>query len=734
MRGANQVGLRLLCLVALAAAVGCSLGGAASDAPTFPRASSGEVTGGTAEAAEEAKEIEMAGFDAWLEAHVSGPDPRPPVSFMYGETASVELLRAWTFSRESAEPDEHRTEWTHRYADPETGLVLTFVATVYRNYPAVEWVVWLENTGAADTPVLSEVFAGDLVVTAGESPSARASGPWTLHHARGSTAKVDDFEPLTTEIKRNETVSLAPVGGRSSDTTLPFFNLAFPGNHGVVVGVGWTGQWAASVERTGAASARLRTGLEVMNTYLAPGERIRLPATLLLFWAGTDRLRGNNVLRRLIVDHYTPAVDGRPTEPMVYASVHGTVGFHDSTERVVTSVAEAIARRDLAVDYVQVDAGWYRLLPHRLGADAWAWSCGNWTPDPERYPNGMRAAADAVHANGLKYILWFEPERAMVGTETHREHREFLIPPPPAYALPPEHRYMSRDGFHLLDLGNPEALAWAIATFSAKIGEWDLDVYRHDFNLHPVQYWRHGEADDRQGMNEIRYVMGLYEYFDALRRKHPHLVIDSSASGGRRIDFEMLRRTITFWRSDLTWVPEPQQDMTAGLSYWIPFHGVGAVSRTPYDVRSGMGAVFGLAINVRELTSSAVRRQVAELRDLGDLFLGDYYPLTAYSRENDVWVAWQFDRPDQGRGLVQAFRRSEAEQGTLELRLRNLESEAAYVVTDLDAPDRAVTVSGAALMGEGLSASVGAFESALFVYERVTVAVTGSVRPAAARW
>ena len=44
--------------------------------------------------------------------------------------------------------------------------MLTFVATVYRNYPAVEWVVWLENTGAADIPMLSEVCAGDLVVTA----------------------------------------------------------------------------------------------------------------------------------------------------------------------------------------------------------------------------------------------------------------------------------------------------------------------------------------------------------------------------------------------------------------------------------------------------------------------------------------------------------------------------------------------------------------------------------------
>ena len=55
-----------------------------------------------------------------------------------------------------------------------------------------------------------------------------------------------------------------------------------------------------------------------------------------------------------------------------------------------------------------------------------------------------------------------------------------------------------------------------------------------------MQYWGHGEPDDRQGMNEIRYIVGLYEYFDALRSEHPHLSIDSSASGGRRIDFEML--------------------------------------------------------------------------------------------------------------------------------------------------------------------------------------------------
>ena len=183
--------------------------------------------------------------------------------------------------------------------------------------------------------------------------------------------------------------------------------------------------------------------------------------------AGTDRLRGNNLLRGLIADHYTPRVDGTPAEPMVYAGVHGTVGFHDSTESVVTSVAEAIAGRDLAMDYVQVDAGWCRTSSARTPRRG----RGNWTPDPARYPNGMRAAADAAHANGLSTSCGSNPSGRWSAPRPTRSTPEFLIPPPPAYPLPPEHRYLHHDGFHLLDLGNPDALAWAIATFSAKIDE-----------------------------------------------------------------------------------------------------------------------------------------------------------------------------------------------------------------------------------------------------------------------
>ena len=137
------------------------------------------------------------------------------------------------------------------------------------------------------------------------------------------------------------------------------------------------------------------------------------------------------------------------------------------------------------------------------------------------------------------------------------------------------------------------------------IGAIGVDIYRHDFNLYPLHYWRSGEAPDRQGINEIRYITGLYDFFDALAADHSHLLIDSCASGGRRLDFEMQRRSLALWRSDLCWEPTAEQCMTYALSLWMPLHGVGSISLQPYDFRSGMGSTFLTRCN-RTLRSGRV--------------------------------------------------------------------------------------------------------------------------------
>ena len=55
-------------------------------------------------------------------------------------------------------------------------------------------------------------------------------------------------------------------------------------------------------------------------------------------------------------------------------------------------------------------------------------------------------------------------------------------------------------------------------------------------------------------------------------------------------------------------------------------------------------------------------------------FYGDFWPLTPYSLENNVWMAWQFDRPEAGEGVVQAFRRAENGDESATFRLRGLDA------------------------------------------------------------
>ena len=64
-------------------------------------------------------------------------------------------------------------------------------------------------------------------------------------------------------------------------------------------------------------------------------------------------------------------------------------------------------------------------------------------------------------------------------------------------------------------------------------------------------------------------------------------------------------------------------------------------------------------------------------------------------------MAWQFDRPELGGGVVQAFRREKSSYESVRLPLRGLEEEAVYTVRNLDGGE-VVEVAGKALMAEGV--------------------------------
>jgi len=637
---------------------------------------------------------------SWVTASFTGPDAKPPFSFVCGGDASAELVGTWNHKRTEAEADASRVRRILTHTDPTGGLSVECATATYTDFPAIEWVLHFENAGKRDTPILSEVHAADLVLP------GKGTAEFVLHHSDGSQGKVSDFRPRTTRIGADTTLRLAPDGGRSSDGVMPYFNVARPDGGGVIIAIGWSGQWAADFARQPNGGLRVRAGMERTHLRLQPGERIRTPAILLLFYGG-DAQRGHNLLRQLMRTHYTPRPGGRPIELPVAAS-GATMGFNSMTEANQVQAVTNISKHKLPVDTYWVDAGW--------STGGFPEGMGTWDPDPTRFPNGLRPVADAAHEAGLRFLAWFEPERVMPDTWLRVTHPKWLLAPD---GLPPELAY--QEGWRLLNLGNPATLKWAKEKFSSTIRSVGIDIYRHDFNMHPLYYWRAGEAPDRQGLNEIRYVTGLYDYFDTLARENANLVLDNCASGGRRLDFEMMRRSVPLWRSDYCWDPIGAQCITYGLSYWLPLHGLGAVSADAYDFRSGMGANGAFAFDYYTEQGPlwpALTARIREYRRLRKFYSGDYYPLTPYTTANDAWIAWQFDRPDPGQGMVQAFRRPGSTTSNLRTRLHGLDPDERYSVRDLDT-GTSHQHTGQQLMTEGLDIALKVRPgSTVVVYER----------------
>ena len=144
------------------------------------------------------------------------------------------------------------------------------------------------------------------------------------------------------------------------------------------------------------------------------------------------------------------------------------------------------------------------------------------------------------------------------------------------------------------------------------------------------------------------------------------------------------------------------------MSFWIPYYGTGVMDTDDYVVRSHWCPWLGIGRNEPRkagLDWTNYHRKVAQWRRAADLFLGVYWPLTAYSLDNRAWMAWQFGRPDRGEGVIQAFRRGESPYESARFQLRGLQPAAAYTLTDIDT-NRTTQFTGRELLDKGVLLSI----------------------------
>lgn len=657
----------------------------------------------------------------WGDSHLTSGKSALPFSFTYDNARSADLLRSWKFTSNTRKLGAAKTERTLIWTDPKTKLSVRCVVVKYQDFPAVEWTVYFKNTGTAPTPILAQIQALDASFQRGRD------GEFVLHGTKGDWCTADSFEPFAQTLQPQTTKRFACFGGRPNNAAFPFYNLQKPGG-GILLAIGWPGQWASSFTRDASRGLHITAGQEVTHLSLNPGEEIRSPLIAMVFWRGNDVVAAQNLWRRWMVEQNLPrTADGQlPPTQIVACSSHQYKEMTQANEENQKMFIDRYLEEGMKLDYWWMDAGWYP-----CGGE-WV-NTGTWVPDATRFPNGLRAISDHARAKGIKTIVWFEPER--VGDPNSwiaKNHPEWLLSKKAKTTSAPKGGGFGSGPGSLLNLGNPEALSWLINHVDRTLTEQGIDLYRQDFNMDPLAFWMGADTKDRQGMTENLYVQGYLAYWDGLRQRHPQLRLDSCASGGRRNDLETLRRAVPLIRTDFLFEPTSQQNHHFSYASWIPYHGAGyAVGHSAigykvgagveaYGFRANMSPSITLCYDMRatNLNFRVAERLFKELKTIQPNYLGDFYPLTSYSLSNNVWLAWQYNRTEAETGVVQAFRRPDSGEQTMTFKLHGLEPKARYEVENFDGGKEVRT--GRELMERGLTVTLNEKPSAAVIaYQRI---------------
>lgn len=646
----------------------------------------------------------------------------PPFSFTLDGKSSSSFIKKWSFSAgKPVAAEDGSVRRSYFWTDPVSGLQVECAVKSFADFNAMEWVLHLRNTGKTDSPKISDIKSVDLSVCAPKS----AEGDWRLFYARGSNAGRHDFMACEKAYSLGDSLEMSPTLGRSSSEAWPYFNVKTPAG-GMVFAIGWTGSWLAGISRPSAEKFSVSTGLKHFDSFLRPGEEVRSPLTAMVPWQGEDRMDGQNVLRRFIYQHHFPKVDGKQIEAPIcsgfnYSDPYPCNEYTCLTTEYAIAMIHRYQQFGITPDVFWLDAGWYEKASDWEKGNNWYNTIGNWAVDKDRFPGGLGDISDAAHGVGAKFMVWFEPERAIKTSYWAHEHPEFFIEEMGREVVPIPADKHSNSSF-LFNMGDPKALDWLCSQMENLIRDNRIDFYRQDYNIDPEVFWLNNDEPGRKGICENRYITGLYKYWDFLLERFPGMWIDNCASGGRRLDLECTSRSIPLWRTDYSYgEPNGYQCHTYGISQWLPVSGTGVGRSDTYTVRSSFNAAvtFNWKITSPDFSVIDMRKAKIAYEDIKDYFLEDFYPLTGYgdTTGDDFALAYQLHRPSDSTGRVVAFRRQDCPSDKLVVKLRGLDPAATYVLEDQDSLET-VEVSGSQL-SEGLTISLpNPRSSAFFKYAR----------------
>ncbi|WP_406341420.1 alpha-galactosidase [Streptomyces sp. NBC_00648] len=627
---------------------------------------------------------------------------RPALSVRTSQVRGTE----WTFAGAAVDGDELRL----RFTDAVHRLGLTLHYRTRDDTDVVERWATVAHEGTAGDPDL-ELLRADAAVW-----TLPLRDGWRLSQLHGRWAA--ESRLVRADLTPGDKV-LGSRRGHTGHQHLPWVALDAEGaateESGEVYGcaLGWSGSWRIAVQHLPDGRVQISGGAGYDDSgllALAPGDSYTTPVFAGLWspdgFGGASREWHAWQLARVIPD-------AERMRPVLFNSWEAT-GF-DISEPQQRALAHRAAA--MGVELFVIDDGWFGERTHDAAG------LGDWTPNPERFPGGLKPLADEVHALGMRFGIWVEPEMVNADSALYRAHPEWV-----------QHQSgRRRTEFRnqlVLNLARPDVQEYLWEQLDGLLSSAPVDYVKWDFNRCFTDAGWPGEEYPQRLWTE--HVRALYGLLDRLRAAHPSVDFESCSGGGGRIDLGILSRTDQVWTSDNT-DPLDRLAIQDGFSQLHPARVMAAwVTDSPNTLLNGrrsslrfrfvsaMAGVLGVGGDLSRWSEA----ELAEARGWVELYkairpvvqLGAQYRLRP---PRGGLSAVQYVRGDDTVVLayLQAQRYGERPPA---VRLRGLDPAAAYRCLDTGAVHR-----GAVLLHRGLDTGLrGDLDATVFRFRRL------SARPA----
>lgn len=473
----------------------------------------------------------------------------------------------------------------------------------------------------------------------------------------------------------------------------------------------YSGNFVFNAEMDGYSQTRVAMGIhpKQFEFRLAKGECFEAPEAVLSYSAnGLSKLshRYHNIFRE-------NACESRfvHSERPILINSWEPFRFDFNSEQLIRTAE--ISKR-LGADMFVLDDGWFGTRNDETSG------LGDWTANGLKLPGGITDLAEQIHATGMKFGLWFEPEMVNEDSNLYRAHPDWCLRAP--------NRLPSRSRHQLcLDLSRPDVCDYIINSVNSFLDSGSIDYIKWDYNRYVCDVYSAYYPAERQGEIYHRYILGLYKILDGIVKTHPDILFEGCSGGGGRFDGAMLTYFPQIWCSDNTDAPS-RLVIQYGTSFAYPVCTMGShvsvcpnkkTKRTvPLKTRAitAMHGTFGYELDPAKMSDETIG-ECAEYTEFYKKYreliaYGDYYRL-ASPYDDQIFTAWQFVSGDKTQSLVCVVMQDiSILDKNCYVHLRGLESGSLYNVKQTGQ-----LLSGAALHNIGLLLEHTQPQYSAFVFE-----------------